>query len=144
MAQQKPLGLVPAEFQRTVWHVFAESTLAPQDLLVPSYWAHVAEKLKPQHRIEVASESGDWWAEYFVLERGPKWARVALMREMDLRQVVSASPAKLTLDDFEIKLRGMRKQSIVRKADKEVIKDGFESRQDAEDYLLSHLKSMAA
>jgi len=128
-----------AEFSRTLWSVFAEQGTLFEDVTKPAFWAHVAAKLKPLDRIEVFEESGKYWAELMVLSVGRMEARVIVLRKHDLQ---AQEVPTIDLGEYEVSWGGPhRKHRIVRKSDKEVIRDGFGTKEEAQIWLADHLKA---
>lgn len=128
-----------AEFARTLWSVFVEQNTPFENVIKPAFWAHVAAKLKALDRIEVFAEDGQYWAELMVLSVGKMEAKVVVLRKIDLQ----AAPAPtLDLGEYEVSWGGPhRKHRVVRKSDKEVIKDGFGTKEEAQLWLADHLKA---
>ena len=121
------LNFFQAEYKRAVWLAYADPALAPADLLAAPYWSHVANQLKAFDRVEVLSEDAAWWAEYIVLEVGHNWAKLSLLREHSLVAATKASTVPVqAYDDHEIKYRGVRKWSVLRKGDNTVLKENLE------------------
>lgn len=65
--QVNPARMKGAEYERTLWVVTAEAGTTREDLLQPSYWAHVAGQLKAYDRLEVRADDDTFYAEYLVL-----------------------------------------------------------------------------
>ncbi len=130
-----------AEQMRNIWYVTPEVNTPFEALLDPKYWAHVSAKFRPRDRIEVDAEDGSYFAELLVVDAGRLFAKVVVLRKHELVpvEIQDLSP------DFEVKWAGPHaKWRVVRKKDRGSLKDGFENRQDAEMYLASHLKAIAA
>jgi len=128
-----------AEFTRTLWSVYAEQGTPLEDVTKPAFWAHVAAKLKPLDRVEVYEETGKYWAELMVLSVGKMEARMTVLRKHDLQ--TPTVPA-IDLGDYEVNWGGPhQKHRVVRKSDKEVIKDGFGTKEEAQLWLTDHLKA---
>lgn len=121
-----------AEFSRNLWTVTPEPGTAFETVLKPEYWAHVAKKLRRGDRIEVLSEDNSYFAELIVLSAAPLWAKVAVLRNVEL---ATAPKAEASQDDFEIKHRGKMKWSVLRKSDKAILKEGLDTREQAEAWL---------
>lgn len=49
-----------------------------------NYWAHVASGLRAGDRIEVEPQGGTWFAELRADVVGPNWAKMILLRHVDL------------------------------------------------------------
>lgn len=133
----------PAEYLRTVWYADAEQGMVPEDLLEPAAWANIAAQCKPLDIIQVGADDASWWAEYLVVDAHNLWLKVRLLR----KEIVEATPNKARPGqqaEYTVKYRGVKKWSVVRKGDNAIIKDGFQTREDADEHLNSHVKAMAA
>lgn len=140
----KPTKIEAAEYQRAVWHVVAKGDCRPEDLTDPMYWQHVSKLLKPYSQIEALQEDGNWWARFLVTDTADKWARVRLLEKWNLREEKAAPRADAAApEEYDIQLRGVHKQSIVRKSDGSVLKDGFQTKAEAQAFLASHVRSAA-
>jgi hypothetical protein len=124
-----------AEYIRRVWCASPEKGVTVEDMLVPSFWAHVAKQLRPGDRIEAVGNDGSWFVELFVRSASGNDARVAVLRAVKLDQEVPAVES----DDYEIKYRGNAKWSVVRKSDKAVLIDGQDTKEQAAEWLAKHL-----
>ncbi len=116
-----------------------------EELLVPEYWAHVAQKLRPHTVIEVIPEDGAYWAELLVLSCDRLWAKVFLMRHYDL-QSVDADPAAVAslADGYAVLWKGPAKKHVVlRKSDAAILQEGIQQKSDAQLWLTEHLKTVA-
>lgn len=130
-----------AEHMRNIWYVTPEPNTPLDALLEPKYWAHVSAKFRPRDRIEVDAEDGSYFAELIVADAGRLFAKVNLLRKYELTPV----EMKEISPDFEVRWAGPHaKWRVVRKSDRGLIKEGFENRQEAEMYLQSHVRAMAA
>lgn len=124
-----------AEYIRRVWCASPEQGVTVEDMLVPSFWAHVAKQLRAGDRIEVVAKDGAWFAELFVRSASDNGAKVAVLRAVKLTEEVLAVES----EDYEIKYRGNAKWSVVRKSDKAVLADGQETKEQAAEWLADHL-----
>lgn len=130
-----------ANHMRNVWYVTPEHGTPIEALFEPQFWAHVSAKMKPRDRIEVDAEDGSYFVELRVEDAGRLYAKVVLLRRVDL---LPSEPAEQAAD-YKIMWAGPHaKWRIVRTKDKGLVKDGLETRQAAELYLTSHAKAMAA
>lgn len=139
MLRESRLSLT--EFARQSHHIVPEDGTRMEDVLKEEYWSMVAYKLKPCDIIEVHAEDGSYFAELYVRSAGKNWAKVSLLRKVDLDpvEVGIGSP------EYEAAWKGPhRKFSAIRVKDNEIIKDGFETRDQAVDFIKSHAKAMAA
>lgn len=129
------------EFARQAHHVVPEDGTKIEDLLSEAYWSMVAYKFKPCDIIEVHAEDGSYFAELYVRAAGKNWAKMALLRKVDLEPVAAA----IGSPEYEVTWKGPhRRFSAVRTTDNEIVKDGFETREQAVEYVKSHMKAMAA
>lgn len=103
-----------------------------EDVMKPEYWTHVAPSLRPGHRIEVNAEDGTFWAMLLVVEAERKSARVVTLQHV---QIEERAPAPEQSDVF-VKYRGPKvRYSVVRTADNEVLKDGFQTERAAQEWI---------
>lgn len=120
-----------AEFSRRVWCAAPERGLGVDDLLQPSYWAHVAKTVRPGDRIEAVAHDGSWFAEFYVISAGANEVRVVSLR------VASLTAQSVTVE-YEVKFRGRAKWSVLRMTDKAVMVDGLDDEKAANDWLAQH------
>lgn len=130
-----------AEQKRMVYTAFVEEGTKLDDVLKSDFWAHVAAKLSPMDEIIVLPDDMSFRAVLMVLDKGTAWAKVALIHNVEIGKVETTSPAN---PDYEVKLRGPHKWSIVRKSDNQVIRENIATREDANIALAEHLKALAA
>lgn len=130
------------EYGREAWLATAFDSTTPQDLLEPSYWAHVSMKLRPRAHVEAWANDGTWMAEYVVLDCGRNWAKLHLLSVHHLTTGdVSASQADV-MSPYEISFRGPHsKWSVIRKSDRAVMHEGSETMMDATEWLQERLKA---
>lgn len=139
----QPTSLKPAEFNRTVYrHAVEKGNDYTKDVLSPSYWVHVCNKLKEGDRIEVTGPENEYFAELYVATVSPMGARVLELVKVQVKANEVAAGEDVD-PDYELKLKGPRKWTIVRKADGEVIQDGLPTRQDAASALATMRSSIA-
>lgn len=128
--------LKSAEYVRNIFFATPEAGTTYADMLTPEYWSHVAAQLQPNSRIEVVSEDLTWFAELMVTSVGRNWATVTPLRFVELAEA-AAKPAPSA--KHVVKWRGANhKHSVVRAADKVVVKEGFATAKDAEEWLAQH------
>lgn len=128
-----------AEHKRSIHFVTPEAGTAPDALLDPAYWTHVARLLRPLDRIEAVCEDGTWHQELLVQYAGTIEAKVA---RLSLTKLDEVDAEAMESDVAEVKFRGpVGKWSVVRK-DGQVLKDGM-SKADAVEFLAG-LKPKAA
>jgi hypothetical protein len=106
-----------AEFKQNRFFAIARTPHTVEDVLAPTYWAHVANsKLQPGNIIGVLWEDRSKYLEAVVFQVGVNWAAVSLRGEITLPPV--GLDGKSMLTDFEIKNLGeIKKWSVVRRSD---------------------------
>ena len=138
-----PSGATPAEHVRNVWAVTSEFGVTKADIEAPDYWAHIAGRLRPRDRIEVMAADGSFYAEYLVTSCDRTWAKVAEVKYLDLTKAsaVTGEQADLINAGYEIKWRGPKKWSVLRRQDRAVLQEGLHSEADGNKWLAVHLNS---
>lgn len=145
-AKKRSLTLDPsrkhlAESARRDWVANAEEGTTIQDVMEPSYWAHIASELRPYDHIEVRLDTGEWVAEVLVVSQGLNWAKVHLLHKHDLTMSTEAPPDS---QKHIVKWRGPQKKfSVVRIADGSILQECME-KEMAEDWLRKHERTVAA
>ena len=135
-----PSGLDLAEQKRHVWSVVSAFGTTKADIENPSYWAHVAGRLRPKARIEVHAEDDSFYAEYMVTSCDKTWAKLVNLIYIDLtKSVITDEQAQGINDAYEIIFRGPKKWSVVRKSDRSVLQEGLHSREDCSKWLAVYL-----
>jgi hypothetical protein len=125
-----------AEYVRNIFSATPEIGTKYDDVLDPRYWTHVAPTLHPTDRIEVLAEDGAWFAELIVLSCGKNWAKVFPLRFVEMSE---SQPEEAPGAEYVVVWRGMvHKHSVVRTADKVVVKAGFASAAEAKTWLATY------
>lgn len=137
-----------AEFARQVHRVSPVEGTKISELMEPAYWSHIAGKLHQYDIIEVIPQGGDFFAELIVVNCSKVHAKVALLSQVKLHKVVADAPKKdENAEDelFDIQFKGpQRKWSVLRKADKAVVKEEFASKDEAAAWLASNRANLLA
>lgn len=137
----KPTQLREAEHYRTTWQLTVDKDETRQSILEPTFWAHVASRLRPQARIEVLSADGAWFSELIVRSIGPTGARptearVTELRHVDLDAADKAHREAAPDSTFEAVWKGPgAKWAVMRKGDKQLLVSGLENKQAALDWI---------
>lgn len=138
----KPTRLQLAEHAVSAHYHVPEFGVSLTDVCQPAYWTHVSRTLRPGDKIEILSPTGDWWAMLIVRMTGKVEASVSV-----LQHVVLEKPDEITTpaSPYEVKWRGPSvKFSVIRKEDGGVVKENFESKDAANQWVKNHMKAMAA
>lgn len=135
-----PNGLSVAEYKRRQWFCEAADGVTLEDVQKPEFWAHVASKMTPFDRIEVVAVDGTWAADLMVLATGRTAAKVKPIHVYDFDGGYSDMSTVNTT--HEIKHRGPRKWSIIRSKDSAIIKEGINTREEAQQAMADYLKAL--
>lgn len=130
-----------ADHKRVTYVAYPAEGTTFEDVLRPEYWAHISNRLRVTDIIEVIPEDMSYYARLIVLLPGRTFAKVALLEKINLSGVDAGAAVD---DGYEVKLRGPRKWSIIRKSDKAIIAEDIDREVDARAKLAEHLKVMAA
>ena len=137
-----------AELMRMIYTAVPEHGTEFEEILKPEYWAHVGHTMQPGSRIEVMPEDGSYFAELLVRDCRRLWASVALLRKVDFHdneQIASQSAGGVS---YSFQWRGPHaKHAVIRTApagNKDVMKEGFATRDQASVWLATHLSDIAA
>lgn len=140
-------SLQAADHKRNLWVGETDAGVTLAEMLAPEFWIHDARKFRARDEIEVWANDGSW-LEVFVVrsvqipEIGKSVVRV--VRKDDIPRSDDKQAEEVILDGMSVKWRGPHsKFAVVRESDKEVLKDKFEVREDAESWL-KQFKSQAA
>jgi hypothetical protein len=126
------------------WIADPEARTPFEAVLEPHFWAHVSAKLRPTDEIIVRAEDGSYYARLLVQDAARLEAKVAVLEKYDLTavEVVGADAAP---SGYEVKHAGPHaKWRVVRLSDRAPIKDKFETKGQAQQWLVEHLKGLAA
>lgn len=127
-----------ADYVRTVHAIVPEDGTPYEALFEPSYWAHVAEKMKPFDRVEVRAEDGSYYAELIVLASERLAARVAEIVKVDLEV-----PEQEINSEYKVKWKGpQHKWAVVRISDGETVHKGSDTPEQAQKALAELVKTL--
>lgn len=133
-----PAGLFEAVHKRNQWSVEVPANVHPGDILDPSFWAHVASKLRPRDLIEVWAPGNAWFCVVVVLDADRTYAKVQhVVGPFDLTVAVTEAQVNQAYGTalFEVIHRGPRKWSVVRRSDRQVVHENEETKAGAEKWL---------
>lgn len=149
-----PNALQQAEFARLTYAVNLPEGTQLKTILEPNYWMHVAAKLKPRTRIEVTTDDHAFYAELYVVACDRTWAKVVVLRMVDFRgEKKPQEPKKvangITLDEFNTEkhyvdyVNGQSKGRVILREGKVVVKEGFNNKKEAADWMHQHEAELA-
>jgi hypothetical protein len=132
-----------AEYERQVWVANIEYGVSIEDIMVPGFWAHMANKLRPYDHIEARADDGTWIAHLIVTGCDRTWARVAVDRVTKLTpKDISDTQA---VQQHRVEWKGPHNKFVViRIADNEPVKTGFGTKEDAAMWQREHERMLGA
>jgi hypothetical protein len=135
-----------AEFARQVHRVSPAEGTKISELMEPAYWSHIAGKLHQYDIIEVIPQGGEFFAEFVVVNCSKVHAKVALLSKVTLGKAEAPKKEEDGGDElFDIQFKGpQRKWSILRKADKAIVKEEFASKDEAAAWLAGNRTNLLA
>ena len=137
----QPTRLMTQEQAIMVYFVTADEGTTLDDVMKPTYWAHVCRQMLPGHEIKVMCADGSWWAHLLVRSAGSTQATVWPMNHIEFGSEVAVPNES----PFMAKYRGpAHRYCAVRKDGGSVEKVGFETLDDANSWIVAQSKAMAA
>lgn len=137
--QLSPVRFTGTEYAYNTWSVNAEQGTSREDLKSPDFWSHVAHKLRAGDEVRVLAEDHAYLARFLVVATDRTWARVHELEYVDLRTQVEEAEVAMIADDYEVKLRGPKRWSVIRKADRQVLQEQLHTEDDAREWLKKYL-----
>lgn len=135
----------PAEYLRNTWRVTLPAEVKYAEIFVPSFWANVASKFVRGDIIEVWPEDGSWFATLIVRVSARTHAIVGELRYVNFNVPESATPlpggeipegtAPTGVNPPTVEWKGPKLKWAVIRHDGEYMKDGFESKTDAQKWV---------
>lgn len=139
---RKPLRLMPKAHYVTEHSVFVALDVTPEHVLHPTFWANVAGKLQLGDEITICSEDMAW--RMTVMVRG-KTSVEAFVSQLSFHAFDAPAAVTSAAVPYESAWRGpQRRFGVIRKDTGEMIKDGFQTRDMADQYIRNALKAQAA
>lgn len=125
------------------WTLTVESGTTLDDVLKPEFLSNVSKQMRPYDRIRVRVDSGEWYAELLVLTCGRAWAKLVVVFKIDLAENSLEELEGDIMDAYFVKWQGPHnKFCVIRKVDKEPIKEQCETKQEAQNWLSSYLLTL--
>lgn len=135
----KPTTLREAEYRRTVWDLTADKGVEPKDVLQPSFWSHVAGRLKIGDRVEIMAADGSWLQEVIVRSKPvgrATEATVVTLNFYDLNALDSGAKASVANVGYEHAWKGpVLKHCVIRVGDKTIVADKFDTKDEAVEWI---------
>ena len=134
--------MVLAGYLHNNWDVTTERGTTVEDLLCPEYWAHVAANLRPHDQIHAISEDGSWYARLIVINADRLWAKLHVLEKHDLSASREDMPQAQEEAYEVVWLSAMAKYAVIRRADRAALKEGFQTKLEAFQWLDGYLKTL--
>ena len=131
------LGQVSLDF-----HATPRVGITLEDILYPFYWGVVASQLKTGCEIRVIPEDNSWYAKLLVLNipADKMYADVALIHFSDL-----GKKSSFDAGEFEVRpTQNNTRYGAFRKIGNQIIKGGFITEKQANDFLQDYVRAAAA
>lgn len=139
----RPTVLQIREHANAVFYHMPETNIPFETILDPSYWAHVAAKMKAGNEIRVDAFDMSWSACLKVRWADRVSAKVGVIAHAQFEAIDEAEMTAET--PYEVKWRSpTRKHGVIRKSDGQVLKDGFETKPAAHLWAGNYFRNMAA
>jgi hypothetical protein len=120
---------------KNVWFISLPDTCTEKDLLNPSFYAHVAERIRPQDTIEVVSKGNAFYAELFVLSADKNSVKVSILRWVDFKE--NGEEYDISTD-YKVRYVANFGYQVVRVSDKKSMNEtGFGTKKEAAAYIAS-------
>lgn len=131
-----------ASFMRNIFTATPEPGTSIEEVIKDTYWSHAARLFHPSDRIEVIPEDGAYFLELLITNVDMNRVRV-----IELRRVILQESVELQEDlakDYEVKWRGnIKRHCVMRKSDKKLIKENFNTGKEAAQWLNDFVLGLA-
>ena len=112
----------------------------PEELMKPVYWSHVARRIRPMSFIFAVPRDGLWFAWYLVLYADDHQVK---LKKLMFEPLESLKESDIDSDPYQVAwISPPVKWGIRRKLDKEVVKDGFQTKDQAVAWKNQNLSSL--
>ena len=129
----------PAESQQMFWTVTAPAGTERADVLAPTFWVHVARKLRPLAEINVIAQDCSWYGKYLVLYAHGVDVKLA---ELGFWALAVDKTAELENDEFRVQWAGPSHLfRVIRKTDNVVVQKGIKTRNEAGIWMFRNSKA---
>ena len=133
-----PIEIKQADYTRLVWSITPEPNVTIEDILKPEFWANVSRNLRSGHRVEIIPQDNSYFAEVFVMAASTNWAKVILLRKVDL---IEKNETNVETSGCIVKWAGPHDKWRITRGT-EVISKGHEDESLAYAWLTEHLKTI--
>lgn len=100
-----------------------------EDMLTPSFWTHVARRMKPMSEVRAMPRDGNWYGVYLVIYADQSHARV---KELSFHVLDSVADPGAEADPYYVSWISPAPNvqfGVRRKSDKHIMEKGFRTRE---------------
>jgi hypothetical protein len=135
-----PNRLQPMGHYRAIYDVVLPTEVTVDEAMKPEFWANVGAKLRQHDVICLFPEDGSKFVEVIVLNAGRGFAKVAPIREVNL-----STDDPIDEDGaIYVKWQGPHnKHAVIRRSDGEPLKNGFQTKAEAQRWASDYLAAQA-
>lgn len=154
------------EYATSRWAINVPAGTTLKDLVSPDFYTNIASQLRKNDYIRALFDDGSHVVDLLVVEvdtknQTPVWVKTIITNlvniaeahaqtaiiaktEENTKEVESKKNPEISHPDYEIKFRGIRKHSIIRKSDSTVLQDNFLTKEAANDALKELIEKLAS
>ena len=142
------MSVAPARFSHTEhknqnWTLTVEAGTSIEDILNPAFLANVANFLQPYDIIHARIDTGEWYAQFLVVDSGRAWAKLVRLAYVELVYEGEDAPNEELFSQYTVEHKGPHlKWCVIRKSDKEKIKEQCASKGEAQNWLTSYTMTL--
>lgn len=137
-AKLQPSRISLAEYKRNLFRVAVEIGTTQEDLVNAEFWAHVAKQLRVGDKLEVYPPDQSFYAELLVASVLESGVVTRVIHFVTFADVKKKPPQRPAASEYDIRFMDKNKFAVIRKSDKEVLQSGFDTKPQAEDWLLQY------
>lgn len=143
MSKLIPENFQAADYSRNVFRVKAAETDTIEDVLAPDYWTHVAPKARVGDKLEIFPEGGAWYVEAIIASTSNIHLKLIATVKVQINEVPKKKEKEDPKAPFTVEFKGpQRKWSVIRSKDKSYVKEGFDDKTTAEEWLKDNEKDL--
>lgn len=128
-----------SSFKKNDWHLTLTEAHSMEHVSNPRLWGDLLGKIARGDTIEAFKPDSGAWARFVVTEAGVGFIK--------LGKTESFTPAEVIVPEVGLEPKwnvGKRAFDVIRSADRFVMKDGFQTKRAAVDWINDHTKKVAA
>jgi len=126
-----------------MWNCYVESGHTIEDIKNPAYWGVITNQVVAFDRIFAVAEDGSWCAELIVTAVEPTWIAIFVLKEYKLSAAEDFQvEGALTRKDFDVSYIAGTGFRVLRKSDKQMIKDGCATKNEANLAIDTYIKTV--